>query len=83
LGRNVSECSNMDGAIDAGQENHSLVYGSFENFVIVDRWPSQIEFIPNLFGASGRPTGQRGFYLFARVGSDVLVPQAFRVLNVT
>ena len=57
-----------------------VVYGSFDQFVVVDRWPATLEVISNLFGAARRPTGQRGFLLHARVGSNVLVPNAFRML---
>ena len=81
LGRNANELSNMDGVIDAGQNNHILLYGDFSNFVIADRFPSQIELIPNLFGANRRPTGQRGAFLWARVGSDSVVDNAFRLLT--
>jgi HK97 family phage major capsid protein len=81
LGRNANELSNMDSTIDAGQNNHILVYGSFDQFVVVDRWPSQLEIIPNLFGANRRPTGQRGAFLWARTGSNVVVPNAFRLLT--
>lgn len=73
----------MDGVINAGQETYVLVYGDFQQFTIADRWPSQVELIPNLFGANRRPTGQRGAFLWARTGSDVLVENAFRVLDVT
>ena len=31
---------------------------------------------------NGRPTGQRGLLLHVRTGSDVVVPNAFRVLSV-
>jgi HK97 family phage major capsid protein len=80
LGRNANELSNMDGVIDAGQNNSIAIYGDFSEFVIVDRFPSQVEIIPNLFGTNRRPTGQRGAFLWARVGSNVLVPNAFRLL---
>jgi HK97 family phage major capsid protein len=83
LGRSMNELSNMDGTLNAGQENYVLVYGDFTNFVIVDRFPSQVELIPNLFGANRRPTGQRGAFLWARTGSDSVVDNSFRVLNVT
>jgi predicted phage gp36 major capsid-like protein len=69
--------------ITAAAENYVLLYGSFENFVIVDRWPSQLQIIDAVFGANLRPTGQRGAFLWSRVGSDVVVPNAFRLLNVT
>jgi HK97 family phage major capsid protein len=83
LGGPANVCSNMDNSITGAAENYVVVVGDFEQFCIVDRWPSQLELIPNLFGANQRPTGQRGAFLFARVGSNVLVPNAFRVLNVT
>jgi HK97 family phage major capsid protein len=59
-----------------------VVYGDWSQFVIVNRWPATLEVISNLFGPARRfPTGQRGFLLHARVGSDVLVDNAFRVLT--
>jgi HK97 family phage major capsid protein len=79
LGRNANELSNMASALT--HTNYVLVYGKFsEAFCIVDRWPSSLELIPNLFGAQGRPTGQRGAFLWARVGSDVVIPNALRLL---
>ncbi|WP_199236129.1 phage major capsid protein [Micromonospora sp. S4605] len=81
LGRPMNECSDMDGVINASQTNHILAYGDFNNFVIVDRIGSTLEVIPNLLGANGRPTGQRGAFLWYRTGSDVLVDNAFRILN--
>jgi HK97 family phage major capsid protein len=83
LGSAANVCSNMDNTITGGAENYVAVFGDFEHFVIVDRWPSQLELITNLFGANRRPTGQRGAFLWARTGSDVLVPNAFRILNCT
>jgi HK97 family phage major capsid protein len=80
LGRPVHQISNMDPTIDAGQNNSILVYGDFQQFVIVDRFPSSLELIPHLFGANRRPTGQRGAFLWSRVGSNVVVPNAFRLL---
>jgi HK97 family phage major capsid protein len=85
LSRNINELSNMAGTIDpdADESNYPLLYGSFaDGFVIVDRFPSQIELIPNLFGPNGRPSGQRGAFLWARVGSDVVIPEAFRLLSI-
>ena len=58
-----------------------LAYGSWRDaFLIVDRIGSSIELIPHLFGASQRPTGQRGAYLWMRTGSAVLIPDAARIL---
>jgi predicted phage gp36 major capsid-like protein len=51
--------------------------------VIVDQvGGSRLELLPNLTGADGRPTGQRGLYLWARTGSDSVNDAAFRCLNV-
>jgi predicted phage gp36 major capsid-like protein len=81
LGRAANELSNMTGTITAAQNNHILLYGDFSNFTIVDRFPSTLELIPILFGANRRPTGQRGAFLWARVGSDSVVDNSFRLLT--
>lgn len=80
----MNENSNMDGSINAAAtaNNYVLIYGDFSNFVIVDRIGTQIELIPNLVGANRRPPGQRGAFLWFRSGSDVVVPQSFRMLDV-
>ncbi|WP_433319163.1 phage major capsid protein [Micromonospora chersina] len=83
LNKPINELSNMDGAINATQENYMLLYGDFRNFVIVDRIGTTLELIPNLVGANRRPTGQRGALLWFRTGSDSVVDNAFRLLNVT
>lgn len=84
LRKPLNELSNMDGSINAAAtaNNFVLAYGDFKNFVIVDRIGTQIEFLPNLVGTNRRPTGQRGAFLWFRTGSDVVVPQAFRMLDV-
>jgi HK97 family phage major capsid protein len=59
------------------------LYGDFSQFLIADRLGGTIELIPHLFGATNRfPTGQRGLYYYWRTGSDVLVQNAFRYLEV-
>ena len=73
----------MDGALNATQENYLLAYGDFDNYVIADRIGTTIEYIPHLFGANQRPTGQRGWYAHFRVGADSVNDAAFRLLNVT
>jgi len=81
LGWPVYENSNMDGALTGSAADYSLVSGDFQQFAIVDRIGTAIETIPVLFGATQRPTGQRGFYMHYRTGSDVLIPDAFRLTN--
>jgi HK97 family phage major capsid protein len=89
LGRTIGEAEDMDGTITAGSENYMAVFGDFNNFVIADRIGMTVEFIPHLFQQTtagtgiGRPTGQRGWFAYYRVGSDVVNPGAFRMLDVT
>lgn len=84
LGRPAYEAEDMDGVINATQENYMAVFGDFENYVIADRIGMTVEFIPHLFGtANGRPTGQRGWYAYYRTGATVVNTAAFKLLNVT
>ena len=84
LGRAMNEISNMDAALNAAatEDNYLLVLGDWSQMVITDRAGSTIELVPHVFGSSHRPTGQRGFFCWFRTGSDVLVDNAFRMLNV-
>jgi HK97 family phage major capsid protein len=89
LGRTIGEAEDMDGTITPGAENYMAVFGDFNNFVIADRIGMTVEFIPHLFQQTtagtgvGRPTGQRGWFAYYRVGSDVVNAGAFRMLDVT
>ena len=49
--------------------------------VLVDRIGSTLEIVSHLVGSNRRPTGQRGALLWFRTGSNVVVPQAFRLLD--
>jgi HK97 family phage major capsid protein len=80
LGRPVYVNSSMDSTLTGAAADYLVVNGSFNQFAIVDRIGSTLEVLPG-FGAAGRPTGQRHFYLHWRAGSNVLVPDAFRVSN--
>jgi HK97 family phage major capsid protein len=83
IGRPVYESEAMDGTITALAENYVAVFGDFSNYVIADRVGMTVEFVPQLFGSNGRPTGQRGWFAHYRVGADVVNRGGFRVLNVT
>ena len=83
LGRSALEAEDMDGVVTAGAENYALVYGDFQNYVIADRIGMTVEFLPHLVGANNRPTGQRGWYAYFRVGADSVNDAAFRMLNIT
>lgn len=84
LGRNAYESEAMDGVINATADNLILVYGDFSNYVIADRIGTTVEFIPHLFATgNNRPSGQRGWYAYFRVGADSVNDGAFQLLNVT
>ena len=59
-----------------------LCVGDFSNFVIAQRAGMTLEFIPQLFDTTtGRPTGSRGWYAYARHGFDSVNDNAFRLLQ--
>ena len=74
------EVSTMTGAISSG--SRVLVMGDYRQFLIVDRIGMGIELVPHLFGPTNRyPTGQRGILAIWFNNSQVLVPNAFRLLQ--
>jgi len=79
-----NEASEMAGTVDLGAAGtyNILVTGAFSRYIIVDRMGMVIENIPHLFGANGRPTGQRGLYAVMRSGANVADANAFRLLQV-
>lgn len=77
----IYENSSMDGALGAGAADYCVLSGDFKQFAILDRLGATVEVVPQLFGANQRPTGQRGFLLHWRCGSDVLIADAFRLSN--
>ena len=81
LGWVVEENSSMDGTLTGAAADYAVLSGDFNQFAIVDRIGVSLEVVPHMFGASGRPTGQRGFLMHWRTGSDVLIPDAFRLSN--
>lgn len=84
LGRNAYEAEAMDGTITALSDNYVLVFGDFSNYVIADRIGTRVELVPTLFHTtSNRPSGQRGWHAWYRVGADSVYDGAFRMLNVT
>ena len=49
---------------------------------IIDRVGLTRVYEPLVKGANGRPTGEAGWFCYWRVGSDVVNPDAFRLLNI-
>jgi HK97 family phage major capsid protein len=85
LGKRWHENSNLDGTINAAAtaNNYVAIYGDIAKaFYIVDRVGTTIDLIPNLMGANGRPTGQKGAFLYFRTGSEVVNPAAAVLLDV-
>jgi HK97 family phage major capsid protein len=58
-----------------------LAVGDFRNYVIAERAGMEVELVPHLFGTTnGRPTGQRGWFAYARHGADSVNDLGFRLL---
>jgi HK97 family phage major capsid protein len=66
-------------------EGQALV-GDFSSFVIARNGGMNVELVPQLFqqavagAGTGFPTGQRGWFAYARIGSDCVNTNAFRLL---
>lgn len=59
-----------------------LILGSWQHFLIASRAGMQVELVPHLLHTdNNRPYGQRGWYAWARVGSNVTTAAAFRLLQ--
>jgi HK97 family phage major capsid protein len=81
LGQQKVEWTTMATGVTTGAK--TIVYGDWQaGFLIADRIGMQIEIIPHLFGASRRPTGERGVFAHWRTGSKVVNPAALRYLEV-
>jgi HK97 family phage major capsid protein len=58
------------------------VVGDFQHYVIVQRAGMSVELVPHLVDVtSNRPTGQRGWYAWARNGVDSVNDAAFTLLK--
>lgn len=78
LGYGAYESSAMSSTYTTGQK--IAVLGDFSQFLIADRVGLTTEYIPHVFGlTTAMPRGERGVFAYWRVGSGVLVTNAFRV----
>jgi HK97 family phage major capsid protein len=82
LSRPAYEAEAMASTITAAADNLLLLYAESESFVIADRVGMTVEPIQHLVGSNQRPTGQRGFYAYARSGSNVVNAGGARILRV-
>jgi HK97 family phage major capsid protein len=59
-----------------------LVVGDFSNFLIAQRAGMTVELVSHLFGTTNnRPTGERGWFAYARHGFDSVNDLGFRLLQ--
>jgi HK97 family phage major capsid protein len=63
--------------------SNRLVVGDWSEFVVARRTGMTVELVPHLFGSSQRPTGQRGFFAYARIGSNSVMNGAFAMQSNT
>lgn len=83
LGHTMNQSFTAPAVSQTTTVDNLLVFGLFENFVIVDKPGStSIEFIPHLFNTSNNlPDGRRAWYMHFRNGSDSVNDLAFRLLQ--
>jgi len=86
LGYEAYEVSNMDGVLPnaaVSADNFGLIIGDFSKFVIADRIGLNVELVPHLFATgNNRPSGQRGFLAWWRVGAEVVDVSSFAMLSI-
>ena len=67
-----------------GVHTNVTVVGDFSNYVIARRGGMSVELVPQLFDVTNnRPTGQRGWFAYARIGGGSANNAGFRLLNQT
>jgi len=74
----------MTDLTSSGVHTNLTVVGDFSNYVIARRGGMSVELVPQLFDVTNnRPTGQRGWFAYARIGGGSANNQGFRLLNQT
>lgn len=80
--RPIVESSYMPAFTGTTGAANILVVGNFRKFLIAQRAGMAVELVPHLFDTTtGRPTGSRGLFAFARVGSNSVDDASFRVIQ--
>jgi HK97 family phage major capsid protein len=80
LGAPIYESTTMVGTVSAG--SLEAIFGDFGQFIIVDRVGVSIIYDPLVQGAGGiLPSGQAGWFMFWRTGSQLSTVNAFRVMK--
>jgi len=82
--RNYRETPYMTDLTTNGVHTNLAVVGDFSNYVVARRGGMSVELVPQLFDVTNnRPTGQRGWFAYARIGGGSANNQGFRLLNQT
>jgi HK97 family phage major capsid protein len=83
FGKQLYENAYMSSTITTGHYNWAVV-GDLQNYVVARRTGLTAELVPHLIGTtSGRPTGSRGLFCYARVGGNVVNSAGLRLINQT
>jgi HK97 family phage major capsid protein len=84
LGKPIYEASSLYGATGTGTGTGfaALVFGDWDQFLIVDRVGVSMIYEPMVKGTGATPSGQAGWYAFWRTSSGVSTSSAFRFLTV-
>lgn len=72
----------MSGVASGTTAANLAIVGNWQGYLVAQRAGMNIEFVPMLFDpTNNRPTGQRGWFAYARIGADVVDPTAFQLLQ--
>jgi HK97 family phage major capsid protein len=82
-GRSMYETPYMTDLTNTSHTNVAVV-GDFRNYVVARRGGMNVELVPQLFDVTtGRPTGRRGWFAYARIGGGVTTTKSFKLVNQT
>jgi HK97 family phage major capsid protein len=82
FGKRVYESPYFPDFIDTTGKANRLIVGDWSNYLIARRGGMSVELVPHMFHLSNnRPSGQRGWFAWARIGGDSVNDAAFRLLQ--
>jgi HK97 family phage major capsid protein len=84
LGKPIYESSSMISATATGTGTAAaaILFGDWDQFIIVDRVGVSLIYEPMVKGTGATPSGQAGWFGFWRVGAGVSTASAFRYMTV-
>lgn len=81
MGRDYEQNDYMSDVVTGTGLQPLAVVGDFKGYLVAQRAGMTVEPIPLIFDVTtNMPTGERGWFAWARIGADVIVPNAFRLL---